>query len=314
MNWRRFLFIDSFSTVLGICIGTISLIVAMGAAPEFQSLVEGTQGEAILSAANAALENDTPRQGVERFLDWKSFMIVMGGLLSSILIAFSGKRILRCVLVFTFLSKVPPLREWVNLRESYIPQSELNRQLEQLYRTSIEMIRRVSKGEPIDHQVESIQHGQLSSWVKKYIMSNTGTEAEIKTVIQKEIRAIAQEAEEDQKLLVFCAQASPAFGMVGTVIGLVLLMSQAQGRNISEIIAAMSLALVTTLYGVLLANLVFYPLKSKREQFFDAHRRLYNLMQDSILLMKRKALPSMAKDELSSHLPEHLRSKVQREK
>ena len=51
---------------------------------------------------------------------------------------------------------------------------------------------------------------------------------------------------------------APAFGMIGTLVGLVIMLGN-MGGDPSSIGAGMAVALITTLYGVLLANLILKP-------------------------------------------------------
>ncbi|MBT3013658.1 MAG: MotA/TolQ/ExbB proton channel family protein [Candidatus Thiodiazotropha sp. (ex Lucina pensylvanica)] len=59
---------------------------------------------------------------------------------------------------------------------------------------------------------------------------------------------------------------APAFGMLGTLLGLVQMLFGLGSGNLASIGAAMGFAMLTTVYGLVLANLVFKPLASKLEQ------------------------------------------------
>ena len=70
-------------------------------------------------------------------------------------------------------------------------------------------------------------------------------------------------------------RACPAFGMSGTVVGLILMLGSTDsgGADISGVMGGMSVALITTLYGVLLAQIVFLPIASKRYQLKESQVR-----------------------------------------
>jgi chemotaxis protein MotA len=59
---------------------------------------------------------------------------------------------------------------------------------------------------------------------------------------------------------------APAFGMLGTLLGLVQMLFGLGSGNLASIGAAMGFAMLTTVYGLVLANLVFKPFASKLEQ------------------------------------------------
>ncbi len=307
----------NISTLIGILIGVAALyfaIVSNATQPTFE-IPNPNDDPTIAAVTQPPPEVDyfdlseEAQQNIWRFLDLSSFLIVFGGVVSSVMIAFSFRRILRCLFSLTILSYIRFFRERLDLREPYISPRRWHKNLEHIYASSLKMAVKRSRGEHLtDADIENLEHEKLRQWVRKFIAIEVVQEKAMKTIMDAEIAEANRQADEDIELLDFMAQASPAFGMVGTVIGLVLLMSQAQGRNISEIIAAMSLALVTTLYGVLMANLVFYPLSSKRAQLQEAHQRIFLMVRDSILLLRRKELPSVARDELVNHLPEGARS------
>jgi chemotaxis protein MotA len=86
-------------------------------------------------------------------------------------------------------------------------------------------------------------------------------EALIQEVLAKEIRSTVQRHITGQQVFKAMGTAAPAFGMIGTLIGLVQMLSNmSDPRNIGP---AMAVALLTTLYGALLANLVFMPISDK---------------------------------------------------
>lgn len=83
----------------------------------------------------------------------------------------------------------------------------------------------------------------------------------IETVLRGEVAAEATRHDRGQRLLRSMGQASPAFGMMGTLIGLVQMLSTMDDP--SKIGSAMAVALLTTFYGVALAYCVFLPLAEK---------------------------------------------------
>ena len=68
------------------------------------------------------------------------------------------------------------------------------------------------------------------------------------------------------------ASYAPAFGMVGTLLGLINLMDLVGGGDMAAIGSQLAIALITTFYGVLLANLVFKPIAVKLERRTERRR------------------------------------------
>lgn len=101
---------------------------------------------------------------------------------------------------------------------------------------------------------------------------------------------------------------APAFGMVGTIIGLVIVLGSF-GGDISQLGSGLSLALVTTLYGVLSSNFLFNPAAEKIARKAD-HRQYREqiLLEGFVLLAERKSGLAI-QDKLNSLLNPQFRYK-----
>ena len=92
-------------------------------------------------------------------------------------------------------------------------------------------------------------------------LSDGFDEENIEHMLKKDIRLTTQRHTTGQGVFRGMGSSAPAFGMIGTLIGLVQMLASMD--NPSSIGPAMAVALLTTLYGALLANLVFLPLADK---------------------------------------------------
>ena len=88
-----------------------------------------------------------------------------------------------------------------------------------------------------------------------------------------EMNNIASRHEAGAELFTFMGTYAPAFGMMGTVMGLIIMMNgfdtsggQDTATQFANLLKGMATALVTTLYGVILANLIFLPIAAKLER------------------------------------------------
>ena len=89
-----------------------------------------------------------------------------------------------------------------------------------------------------------------------------GVEPElIKDILQTELAFIEDRHRNGQSILTYMGSASPAMGMIGTLIGLVQMLGNLE--DASAIGPAMAVALLTTMYGAVMANLIFIPLSGK---------------------------------------------------
>ncbi len=96
--------------------------------------------------------------------------------------------------------------------------------------------------------------------------------------------------------------ASPAFGMIGTLIGLIQMMGNLSDP--SQIGAGMAVALVTTFYGALVANLVFLPFAAKKREQVTALVHARDMVRTGVLGIVRGDSPSMIQKRLQLFLTE----------
>jgi len=97
---------------------------------------------------------------------------------------------------------------------------------------------------------------------------------------------------------------APAFGMVGSLLGLVNMLQGLEAGGLASVTSDMAIALVTTFYGLLLANLVFKPIANKLEQRRNQHVLALSLLSEGIALVHQNKTPSVVRDTLMSFVQE----------
>ncbi|HOG76621.1 MAG TPA: MotA/TolQ/ExbB proton channel family protein [Candidatus Marinimicrobia bacterium] len=101
---------------------------------------------------------------------------------------------------------------------------------------------------------------------------------------------------------------SPAFGMIGTLIGLVVMLyGMAQissaGLDPMQVLGeGMGAAIITTFYGVILANLIFNPMAVKFETRIQKQNILQMMLIEGILLLQARKHPLIIREKLNSYL------------
>lgn len=106
----------------------------------------------------------------------------------------------------------------------------------------------------------------------------------IQSTLSSELAALSRRHERGHKIFKFMGATAPAMGMVGTLIGLVQMLQAMEDP--ASIGPAMAVALLTTLYGAILAFLIFIPISSKLEIRTTeevVHKKLAIVGVDSIL-------------------------------
>lgn len=106
---------------------------------------------------------------------------------------------------------------------------------------------------------------------------------------------------------------APAFGMLGTVMGLILMMTNQIGVEsvdsinqsqdmLGSLLAGMGLALVTTFYGVLIANLIFSPMAGKLRVLSDAEIAKNKMIIQGVMAIKKQMSTSFLREYLLANM------------
>lgn len=129
-----------------------------------------------------------------------------------------------------------------------------------------------------------------------------GTDPEIiKTVLYTEVDQVEQRHETGVKIFDNWGALAPAFGMIGTLAGLISMLANLGGDS-SAIGSGMALALITTMYGSIFANAMLIPFKNKLEDRHKDERLLQEIMVEGILSIQAGDNPTILKQKLASFL------------
>ena len=96
---------------------------------------------------------------------------------------------------------------------------------------------------------------------------------------------------------------APAWGMVGTLIGLIVMLSGFGEGGTDALGGGMSAALLTTMYGAILANLFFLPMAEKIKTRIVFSSTMQNLQVEAVRLIHQKKHPIIVREKLNSFIP-----------
>ncbi len=127
-----------------------------------------------------------------------------------------------------------------------------------------------------------------------------------------ESRTHYRETRELSEAQIFRTMASfaPAFGMVGTLIGLIAMLLNMSPEKLDNLGPNMAIALITTFYGLILANLFFKPIALKLERKTEEAVLLQNMITDSVIMIQKEWHPQKVEDYLNSYVPPHIRTRM----
>ena len=134
-------------------------------------------------------------------------------------------------------------------------------------------------------------------------------ETKLTDQLNREIKAMKARHEEMTGVFQAWVDIGPAMGMIGTLVGLVAMLgNMADPKAIGP---AMAVALLTTLYGAMLANCIFMPIVSKLEGY-SAHELLYRTMVVmGLKFISRGESPRNITDQLVANLPPKIQAKIE---
>lgn len=222
------------------------------------------------------------------FLNLPGFLIVVGGTFAATLIKFpiSG------VFVAFF----------VGIKAAFVNENETPREIIDL---TMRLVKRARKAGLIG--LEKIRVG--NSFFRKGVqLCADGRDVEfIRKTMTREMELAIQRQEVGERVFRAIGDSAPAFGMVGTLVGLVQMLSNMSDP--ASIGPAMAIALLTTLYGVLIAQLIALPIADKLEAKNAIERANKVLIIEAIVQIHERNNPTAVLDILEAYLPEKQRQR-----
>ncbi len=144
-------------------------------------------------------------------------------------------------------------------------------------------------------------------FLKKGIMLIVdGTDPDlVRNIMETELVFIEERHSEGQSIFETMGTYAPAFGMIGTLIGLINMLKALDDP--SAIGPSMSVALVTTFYGSMLANVVFLPLAQKLKMRSNSEILIKELMVEGLLSIQAGENPRIIEEKLKTFIPPNMR-------
>lgn len=226
------------------------------------------------------------------FLHFPSIVLVLGGTIASTFISFPLKKVLRTMKVV----------KNVFTTKEFLP----NYVIEEIIKLA--NIARKEGLLSLEEASEKIE----DTFLKKGIMLIVdGTDPElVRNILETELAFLEERHEEGQGIFETMGSFAPAFGMIGTLIGLINMLKDL--NDPSSVGPNMSVALVTTFYGSVLANLIFLPIANKLKGRSKEEILIKELMIEGLLSIQAGENPRIIEEKLKSFIPPELRTDFHR--
>jgi len=139
-----------------------------------------------------------------------------------------------------------------------------------------------------------------------------GTEPDlIMDILETELQFVEERHKEGQEIIANMGNAAPAFGMIGTLIGLVIML-----KNMDDPAAigpGMAIALLTTMYGAILANIIFGPISAKLKRYSSKEVLAKRMIIEGIMSIQSGDNPRIVEHKLSVFLSPKVRPNTESE-
>lgn len=227
-------------------------------------------------------------QGLISFWDAPSFMITIGGAFASVMIIHPMDKFINGLKAVNKVFKNQVIDEGGVIRK-------------------IISLSNVARKEGL-LALEEAADGIEDDFLKKGIMLVVdGTDPElVRNILETEIVFISGRHKEVAGFWEKVAEFGPAWGMIGTLIGLVLMLGNLEDP--SAIGPAMAVALITTMYGSILANLFAAPFAAKLKIKSSQEMLLKEVMIEGLLSIQAGENPRVIEEKLKAFLAPSLRA------
>lgn len=220
--------------------------------------------------------------GIMPFIDIPSVMITIGGAIAAMFINFPMGTVFSTfgVVKNCFLTKLPKTGDILKLFGELAATARRDGLL------------------ALEGQVAEIKEPLLSRGLE-LVVGGTSKE-DIQAMVETEMSCIEERHKMGKKLIDTMAAAAPAFGMIGTLIGLVQMLRTLDDP--SKIGGGMAVALLTTLYGAVVANLFCIPLGGKLEARSKEEMRVRELILAGLISLVEGQPPRTVQERLVVYL------------
>jgi chemotaxis protein MotA len=228
------------------------------------------------------------------FIDMPSVAVVLGGTLGALLIHFPLARIIGLAGVFrkAFQFAQDDPEEVIGKIVKYAERARREGML----------------------ALEEDSENEKDPFLRKGLrLAVDGTDPQLlEKILETDIEQIENRHSEGAKVLSAGGTFAPAFGMIGTLIGLVNMLSSLEDPT--QIGAGMATALITTFYGAVVANALFLPMAGKLELRSREEMLNKNMIIEGIMAIQSGDSPRIVEEKLKSFLSPTVRKKVEDKK
>lgn len=239
------------------------------------------------------------------FFNWQGFLVVIGGTLSAVLVNYPLNQF---ACIFQSIGKV--------FSSEPVSNEEAIEQV--IYYSHIAHKKGVLA---LEKELDFIDDEFLKMGISNLLIYHDSTL--FRTSLENKLNSMRLRHMTCQDVFNNMASYAPAFGMLGTVMGLIIMMtSQVAGADaipvdgesndmLAALLQGMGLALVTTFYGVLFSNFMFIPIAGKLKVLSDLEAQKNEILIEGLMGIRREEGPLMIREILFGYVNEKTKQKLE---
>ena len=228
--------------------------------------------------------------GLKGFFDVSSMFITFGGAFAATLVNYPMKQVLG---VFKIAKKV--------LTEREEDPAKLINQF--IYFTKIAHKQGILE---LEKELNKVNNEFLKRGVQ--LVVDGADQERIRAELETEITFIRERHRVGQEIFLTLGTYCPAFGMIGTIMGLIMMLARIEDQ--SQIAGGMALALLTTFYGAVAGYLFFLPVAGKLKRRSEDEIFIKEVTIRGVLSLQAGEIPSVMEAKLKAYLAPQLRKKT----
>lgn len=247
----------------------------------FLAIVEPSWFVSISSSVNQVFVSINQNIGI--FIDLPTFMIVLGGSFGAVIANFK----------FSDITKIPSLALQAILAPSEGDEANTINEIVELSQEA-----RVNGLLSLEPKIKEIESTFLRTGLEMVV---DGTDVEdIRESMENDLAFMQRRHQKGQQIFLQFGMFCPAFGMVGTLVGLVKMMTDL--TDIVQIAANMQVALLTTFWGSLIANTFALPIAGKLQTISNNEVIIKEMMIEGVLSIPKGENPKVLKRYLETFI------------
>jgi len=249
----------------------------------------------VIAAGSIAYAALSEIKNLQVFLSVHAAAIVMGGTLAAALICFPISQLFGFIKVI--IGTITGKRRALKLAT-----------INEIVQISISM----NEGQALAGLLDGVKNPFLKESLE--LMSSGGLDdSELDEVLEKRIELQNEQYKRDGVTLKTVGKFPPAFGLIGTTMGMIALLQGLGSPDAFDRLGpSMSIALVATFYGLVLANTLLIPLGENLAQASEDDLAMRRLVVDGVRLIKEQKHPLLVEEYLKSYLPPQERNKMRK--